>query len=287
MLFIWKVNGGISLSVIINVDELSEKVQNHQEKMIIIDVRTKSEQFSTGRKAYEFSHLPQALYLDFKDDLSGNNSFLPNVEQLAEKLGDLGVSNDATIVLYDQGNHRAASKAWFILKYLGHAKVYILNGGYSAWVEAGYEVLTEIPKLQPTTYTVKLDESFIVDIEHVKHQVSNESSVHIDSRANERYTGEVEPKYKKAGHIPGAKNFHSKLAFNQKGLWKDKGALNEHFASLKEKDEIIVSCGSGNSACMNVVALKEAGFRNVKLYPGGFSEWIEDDKNEVETGEKK
>src|SRR5699024_9290462 len=99
----------------------------------------------------------------------------------------------------------------------------------------------------------------------------------------QRYLGEEEPLYKKAGHIPGAKNFYWKDVFHDDGKWKDIAQLEKHLASFRKDDKIIVSCGSGISACTNIVALKRSGFRNVMLYPGSYSDWISYDENEIET----
>lgn len=271
------------MSIIVSIEELHRKMNDHNVR--IIDVRTKDKEFETGKAAYEHSHLPGAFYLDFKKDLSGENSFLPEVHELARKLGNMGINQDSEIVLYDQGNYRSASKAWLLFHYLGHEPIFILDGGYRKWVEAGYEVTPEQPKSESTTYKVQPREKVIVNMEMVKNRIEQKKDYTlIDSRAYERFTGKVEPTYKKAGHIPGAKNYHSKLVLNEKGNWKSPEELKNHFNQLDPNEEIIVSCGSGNSACINLVALKNAGFKDVKIYPGGFSEWIEDDNNEVERG---
>ncbi|MEI3613070.1 sulfurtransferase [Pseudogracilibacillus sp. SO30301A] len=271
------------MSIIVSAEELYQKMNNRNVR--IIDVRTKDKEFEKGKAAYEHSHLPGAFYLDFKKDLSGENSFLPEVEELAAKLGKMGINQDSEIILYDQGNHRSASKAWLVFYYLGHDNVFVLDRGFTAWLEAGYRVTSEQSKNDSTTYNVQLREKVIVDIEIIKNRIDQETtSTLIDSRAYERYIGKDEPKYKKAGHIPGAKNYHSKLVFKENGNWKNPEELKKHFNQLDPNEEIIVSCGSGNSACMNLVALKNAGFKDVKIYPGGFSEWIEAEGNEVEQG---
>lgn len=271
------------MSIIVSAEEVYQKVNNHNVR--IIDVRTKDKEFETGEAAYVHSHLPGAYFLDFKKDLSGENSFLPEARELAQKLGKMGIEQDSEVILYDQGNHRSASKAWLVLYYLGHDNVCILDGGFTAWLEAGYKVTSEQPKNESTTYNVQLRGEVVVDMEMVKNRVEQkQNSTLIDSRAYERYIGKVEPKYKKTGHIPGAKNYHSKLVFNENGNWKKPEELKQHFSKLDPNEEIIVSCGSGNSACMNLVALKNAGFKNIKIYPGGFGEWIEHEENEVEQG---
>lgn len=263
------------MSIILNVNELEAKLK--ASNVAIIDVRTE--------EAYAQSHIPGAVFLDVKKELKGEASFFPHANELAEKLGNLGIRNEMAVIFYDGGNHRAASKAWVAMQYIGHEHISILDGGFEAWVEAKKEIAATVTTLQPATYEPQVNENFVVGITEVKDKLDDDQSVLIDSRSHERFTGEKEPKYKRAGHIPGAKNFHSKLIFDEAGNWKEKDDLATHFSTLENKDEVIVSCGSGNSACMNIVALKAAGFDDVKLYPGGFSEWI-DKNNKIDTGDK-
>lgn len=272
------------MSIIIDVQKLKEKMKAPNNEIVCIDVRTKNAQFETGEEAYKHSHLPGAVFLDMKNDLTGEDSFFPEPIELASKLGEMGIRRETEIVLYDQGNNRAASKAWTVFQYLGHEQVYILQGGFQDWALHN-DVTAKVTKRKAVQYEVNPQLDFVVGIKELEQKIHGERSNLIDSRSYDRYIGQVEPKYKKAGHIPGAKNFHSKEVFDENGLWKSKQELKGHFASLRSDKEIIVSCGSGNSACMNLVALKEAGYQDVKIYPGGFSEWI-NKNNEVATGDE-
>lgn len=265
----------------ITAEQLQKKI--NQDEIVIIDVSHKTEPFQTGKEVYENSHLPGALYLDIKEDLTGKDSFVPDPEQLAKKLGELGVSNEMEIVLYDQGTNRQVSKAYLVLTYIGHENITILQGGFNAWKEAGYNTTSDILAREQTTYKPNPNEAIVLNINDIKTRLDDDATTLIDSRANARYTGEKETRYHKAGHIPGAKNYFSRDVL-QDDMWKAEEQLKKHFDSLDESEEVIVSCGSGNSACINFVALKAAGFENVKIYPGGFSEWIKDDENEVATG---
>lgn len=262
-----------------DVTTLQEKMM--KDEVIVMDVRTKYEKDQTGEAAYMQSHIPGALFLDLKADLSGQDHFLPDPQTLAERLAGLGVTEDDHIVLYDQGNNRAASKGWVVFHYIGQARVSILQGGFPAWEQVNNRVTRETPTRKRATYTVKLRKNVIANLEEVKHQLESEAITLIDSRSYERYSGKKEPTYKKAGHIPGAVNYESQKIFKQDGTWKEKTALQTHFEMLRQDEKIVVSCGSGGSACMNFVALVEAGYEDIRLFPGGFSEWIEDDANEV------
>lgn len=272
------------MSIIISANKAKQKVEN--DAAICIDVRTKVDGFKDGEAAYDDHHIENAIYLHAKRDLSGEGSFLPNAESLATTLGEHGIDETTPVIIYDEGNNRAASRAWVALTYIGHEQVYLLNGGLDAWRTVGGTLTAERPEHEPKTYRTNVRDSLLAHIDDVKEKLHNDASVLIDSRAYDRYSGKVEPKYKKAGHIPGAKNFHAKLVQAEDGKWKEKDELEKHFATLEKYDEVIVSCGSGNSACLNVVALKEAGFENVRLFAGGFSEWISDDANKVATEEE-
>ncbi|MEJ8777076.1 sulfurtransferase [Pseudogracilibacillus sp. ICA-222130] len=268
------------MTIILSVEKAREKIMT--QSMIPIDVRIKDEVYGTGKEVYKHQHLPGAVYLDFKEDISGKDSFFPEIEQIKATLEEKGIHRQTPILLYDEGNHRAASKAYVLFTYLGHDEVYILNGGAQAWGEAGYEWTDEVIERDKTIFDVQLQQDMLVQIDEVKAQLEDETSVHIDARSYEKYSGEAPSGYGKDGHIKGAQNFPAKNVVDANGRWKSATSLQGQFASVKEKQEHIVSCGTGNSACINVVALKEAGFKNVKLYAGGFKEWSQDDQNEIE-----
>jgi thiosulfate/3-mercaptopyruvate sulfurtransferase len=277
---------------LISVNRLKNRLENKQHNTTIIDVRFQLNDPDAGRKAYLKSHLPGAVYLDLNKDLSskkakhGGNHPLPDGEMFAKKIGHLGIDHDSTVVIYDESNDMFAARLWWLLNYMGLEKVYILDGGYDQWIKAGNEVTDEVPRLEVKAFTPVYREDQIADMEEVKEKVANQTAILIDSRAKDRYLGKTEPMYAKAGHIPGAKNYFWQDVLNKDGLWKKEDALASHFASLPKDQEIIVSCGSGVSACPNVLALKTAGYENVKLYPGSYSDWISYEENKVEKREE-
>lgn len=273
---------GIKMNVMITPEKLAQWMSEESE-LIIIDVRGKYQDYDSGRASYEAGHIPGAIFLDVKEDVIGSTSFLPEPDAFAEKLGSLGIDENAKLVLYDAGNHRPASKVWVALHALGHERAYILNGGFKTWVDNGYETSGTIERKSATNYRPNIQVDKVMTLTDVKQNLQDDAITLIDSRGYERFSGQNEPKYKKAGHIPGAINYEIKQTLNQDGTIKEQTALQKHFAAIPTDEKIVVSCGSGNSACVNVVALKEAGYENVALYAGGFSEWIEDDDNEVST----
>lgn len=269
--------------MIITATELQKVIKHDDVK--VIDVSHHEPPFQKGEDVYKNSHLPNAVFLDIKEDLTGVNSFMPQPEKLATKLGSLGIANDMKLVLYDRGTNRQVAKAYLVLNYLGHENIAILQGGFPAWETENFEVTTHIPSYEEVTYIPNVNEELVIEIDGIKKRLDDQTSTLIDSRAHSRYTGEEEPRYEKAGHIPGAKNYFSRDVLDD-NLWKTEEELKAHFDALEKEEEVIVSCGSGNSACLNFVALKAAGFENIKIYPGGFSEWIQDDENEVVQGDE-
>lgn len=266
------------------------KAMKQEEDIVTVDVRFELSDPDAGRKAYLEGHILGAVYLDLDRDLSGKvgkhggSHPLPDIATITAKLGHVGIANDTKVVIYSANNDMFASRMAWLLYFVGHDDVYLLDGGLEAWVNMGYELTIETPTLEPKEYHphVRIDET--VDMETVRDR--GDDIVLIDSRAKDRYLGKTEPRYKKAGHIPGATNFFWKDVLKENGEWKSNDELEDHFSDLSKDKEIIVSCGSGVSACPNVIALKAAGFNNVKLYPGSFSDWISYDENKVEKGEE-
>lgn len=280
------------MSYIVTSEGLSERLEKQDNNLVIVDCRFELQSPDVGKRLYIDNHLPTAVYLDLNKDLSGptqqhgGNHPLPDMHEFAEKLGNLGIDEKTTVVVYDQANEMYAPRLWWLLTYMGHEDVYVLDGGYEKWVAEGRTVTQEIVTRTPKVFTPHIQEDEKVDMDEVKEKLSNQSAILIDSRAKDRYLGKVEPMYSKAGHIPGAKNYFFKGVLKDNGLWKNTQEIEAHFADLPKDQEIIVSCGSGVSACPNIIALKQAGFTNVKLYPGSYSDWISYVENNVETKEE-
>lgn len=276
---------------LISVDRLKKRLDNGQDNTVIVDTRFKLDDEDAGRKLYLESHLPGAVYLDLNRDLSskakkhGGSHPLPDFPTFIKKLGNIGIGTDTTVVIYDDGNDMFAARFWWLLEAVGHEKVYILEGGYKRWVEEGNEVTSEIPSLEPKEFHGEFNEDKIVDMKTVREKLATDAIL-IDSRSEERYLGDYEPLYSKAGHIPGSRNYPWQAVLSRDGNWTKGEDLKEHYADLGKEDEIIVSCGSGVSACVNVLALKASGYKDVLLYPGSFSDWISYDENEIKIGEE-
>jgi len=270
---------------------LKDQLNNHTD-LVIVDVRAQLNDAAAGKKAYTESHIQHAVYLDLKAELSGEikehggSHPLPEIETFAKTLGNIGVDEQTTVIIYSDENDMFSARMWWLLHYLGHTQMYMLTGGYQAWVAAGNKVTKDISVPIPKTYEPNVLTEATVDMSDVKNKLQASTAILIDSRAKDRYLGKVEPLYKKAGHIPGAKNYFWKDVLHADGSWKTVDELKEHFAAIPKEAEIIVSCGSGISACPNIIGLQLAGFKNVKLYPGSYSDWISYPDNRLETKEE-
>ncbi|MEI5907260.1 sulfurtransferase [Bacillus spongiae] len=246
----------------------------------IIDCSYSLHDKQLGRKQYEQEHLPNALYFDLERDLSapvsnhGGRHPLPSISDFENTLGKRGILPTDTIVLYDQGEGAFAARCWWQLRYLGHEKVYVLNGGMKAWRGAGFPLENSIPISQPVKYISKPQRDWLADVQFVEEVVSGkQSGVLLDSRSEVRYTGKEEPIDPIPGHIPGAVNFPWEAVFSN-GHYKSEGELRELFGTLPKDKPVVVYCGSGVTATPNVIALKIAGFHNIVLYAGSYSDWV-------------
>ena len=272
---------------IVEVEYLKEQLNLANLNLAVVDCRFDLNNSSEGRRAYEKDHLPGAVFIDLEQDLSspisdhGGRHPLPNLGKLSEKLGKLGIDRETEVIAYDDQGGMFAARFWWLLKVIGHDRVAVLDGGYSNWVKAGLTVTKEIQQPIPRQYTVSQSEWGFVTAEQVKAKLGEPGFQLIDSREPKRYLGLEEPIDKVAGHIPCAVNFFWKDALTSDGFWRSKEELHAHFGMLDPNKEVIVYCGSGVSACPNVLALNLAGFDKVKLYAGSWSDWISYPENPV------
>ena len=252
-----------------------------------IDTRFNLQDRLWGQKSYEEAHIEGAIYWDLEQDLSDMSKSegrhpMPSKEQLQMLFENAGLTLDDTIYIYDQGGAPFAPRAWWMLKYANFKNVYIVNGGYDQLKEAGFATTNEISEFTPSTLSISWNESIYASRQHVKNIVDGEvKATLLDARAAQRYRGEIEPLDKVAGHIPTAKNYDWEQLKSGTTLQP-----NEQLQHTVSKDEdVVVYCGSGVTASPVYAALADAGYDNIKLYVGSYSDWIT--QYEVETGENK
>ncbi|KMM38555.1 sulfurtransferase [Guptibacillus hwajinpoensis] len=256
----------------------------HDENLVVVDCRFDLGHSSSGYEAYLTGHIPGAVYADLEKDLTGEvgehggRHPLPDQEQLQRLVERLGIEQDSKVIAYDNQYSAMASRLWFLLGFAGHKQRAVLNGGMEAWRGKGLKVESKLPSVQESHYPISLDSSMIVSMNDVK-QAQSEGRTIVDSRAPERFSGKEEPIDARAGHIPGAVNYfwRDNLTENQK--WKEP---LERVGEVGTGEEPIIYCGSGVTACVNILAFQEAGI-HAKLYPGSYSDWISYSDNTVIT----
>ncbi len=265
-------------------------VKEQLDELIIIDCRFHLHAPEKGLEEYKEHHVPGAHYMDLNQDLSGEINThggrhpLPDFQKLYRKLQEAGVHDDGTVLLYDDQNGAMASRLWFLLQIMGHKHVLVMDGGYREWLEQGFPVTADVPQKEKRgNFSFKLSDDLVVEMEEVNSHLSsykNGTAYLLDAREAKRYKGIEEPIDRVAGHIPGALNFFWMDSL-ENGKWKQKEDLKERFLKLDSSKEIVVYCGSGVTACPTILALKEAGYNNVKLYAGSWSDWISYTKNPI------
>ncbi|MEG5136213.1 MULTISPECIES: sulfurtransferase [unclassified Microcoleus] len=253
---------------------------NENPQVVIIDCRFALADAELGQKQYQESHIPGAFYLDLNRDLAsavgthGGRHPLPNIIELADKLSAIGINSSETlVVVYDDSRLAFASRLWWLLRYMGHSKVALLDGGFSAWKAAGYPVTDVLPDRRDGKFVVELQPDLAVDIEVVKQRKDLPERVLVDSREGERYEGLREPIDPIAGHIPGAVNYPWQGVTDETGKVRSISEQKQRWTELEKAEEIIVYCGSGVTACVNLLSLEIAGIPDAKLYVGSWSDW--------------
>ncbi len=248
--------------------------------VVIIDCRFSLADSEAGRQQYLAEHIPEAYYFDLNQDLSspvgkhGGRHPLPDPQELAEKLASIGVTFGQTqVVAYDDSQLAFAARLWWLLRYLGHDRVAVLDGGWSGWQADGRPTTTALPLPHPGQFEPQVRHDWVVDYETVKARKDRPEVVLIDSRDRDRYRGEREPIDPIAGHIPGALNYPWKEVTDDRGEVQPPEWQQQHWQELPDAKEVMVYCGSGVTACVNLFSLELANVPNLKLYAGSWSDW--------------
>ena len=276
------------MNTFISTEELKEMIVKGGAK--VIDCRFDLFNAEYGAKVYMENHIEGAFFMDVNKDICGaarkhgGARPVPDSEAFAKKFEKIGVGDSTRVVLYDD-NIYGAARAFWQMKYIGMENVAILEGGFKEWAESGGECSSAIPMPEESgKITIRIDGSIYCGMDHVLESKNAVGTAIIDGRAHERFTGEYEPLYAKAGHIPGSLSFPCSANMDGECRLKDRESLAEIYKPLEAADEIISYCGSGIAGARNFVALMELGMP-VRLYAGSLSDWISYDENDVETGD--
>ncbi len=259
---------------------------------VIIDCRFSLADSSVGELAYGVGHIPGAYYAHLERDLSGpvtgtsGRHPLPDADTLCQCLGGWGINNATQVVVYDQDNGAMAARLWWLLRWLGHEAVAVLDGGWHKWQVDGWERQQAPHVTLPARYEGVAQRTMWLSSAEVEEGLASDSLLLLDARAAERFRGEVEPIDPVAGHVPGAINrcFQLNLNTDKHGLFKSPGQLATEFETLLEGHsprQVVHMCGSGVTACHNLLAMEHAGLAGSRLYPGSWSEWVRDLKRPV------
>jgi thiosulfate/3-mercaptopyruvate sulfurtransferase len=248
--------------------------------LVLVDCRFQLADPDWGEQQYRISHIRGAYFLDLNRDLSGpigkrgGRHPLPDPEQLARKFGALGIESGGTwVIAYDDSRMAFAARLWWLLRYLGHERVSLLDGGWPAWKAAGYPTGEAIPKAIPKGFTPQVQSDWIVDRRSVLAMKDRPSVVLVDSREGDRYRGEREPIDPIAGHIRGAVNSPWGQVTDESGFLRPLADQRRLWDNYQTAEDMILYCGSGVTACVNLLSLALTGRQKVKLYPGGWSDW--------------
>jgi thiosulfate/3-mercaptopyruvate sulfurtransferase len=273
---------------LISVDELATRLADATTEgpIVVCDVRFHLADVDQGRREYAAGHIPGARFVDLHTELAGGPGGgrhpLPDVDDFVSLLGRLGTTPATLVVAYDSAGGAMAARLWWMLRSIGHGQAAVLDGGIPAWISAGHPTTTDVPHVLPTTYPPVDDWTGIVSADDLAEGVELGATL-IDSRAPERYRGEIEPIDAQAGHIPGAINRFHGDNLRSDGTHLDLPDLVARFAGVGERP--IVYCGSGVTACHNLLALSLVGITQARLYPGSWSEWSSDPARPIATGD--
>lgn len=292
---------GTSSDPVVSVEWLHRRMAEDGPGLRIFDVRFDLLAPDAGRQSYLAGHIPGASHLDLDHDLagprgaSGGRHPLPDPDTLTETLRGFGVGRETDVVFYDEGASMYAARAWWLMEYLGHSRTHVLDGGFAAWqAAAGALASGDADEVRARSgprgdFQPRPRPDLAVNAEAVERLsrailAGDRQHVLLDARAAERYRGDAEPLDRAAGHIPGAGNRPWSENYGPDGRWRGPDELARQYADLRQADEVVLYCGSGVSACVDVLAMRRTGFENVRLYPGSWSEWSSDPSQPVARG---
>jgi thiosulfate/3-mercaptopyruvate sulfurtransferase len=278
---------------LISTDELARQLSDPA--LVLVDCRHNLSDVDAGQRAYGASHLPGARFMHMDRDLSGERTGgngrhpLPDVAALSGSLSRAGIDASKQVVAYDQNNGMWASRLWWLLHWLGHDAAAVLDGGIDKWIAEGRPITADRPSVQSARF-VAMTPRPVISSADILRGLSNDSSnplTIIDARAPERFRGDIEPLDPVAGHIPGAINRPYGANLTPQQTFKPAELLRAEFdAQLggAPLSSVVHQCGSGVTACHNLLAMEVAGLPGSRLYPGSWSEWVADPARPVARG---
>jgi thiosulfate/3-mercaptopyruvate sulfurtransferase len=275
------------------IDPATLSQQLAREDLVIFDCRFDLANVQWGEAQFAEAHLPGAQYLHLDRDLSSaitpasGRHPLPDPQAFARRLGALGVDPECQVVAYDQGNGGHASRLWWLARWIGLARVAVLDGGFAAWRAAGLPLAAEVRARQPRALEARVRPDAWVTSAQVDASRVQPGTLLVDARGAERFAGRSETIDPVAGHVPGARNRPFLENVGADGRFLPSEMLRRQWTTLLgalPPSAVIAMCGSGVTACQNLLALEHAGLHGARLYAGSWSEWIRDPQRPVATG---
>ncbi len=282
-------------TTLIGADELARALQGpRRHDILLLDCGFELTDPQAGRRHYDAGHLPRAFHVHLEDTLSGPKTGrngrhpLPDRAALARALAALGVNADTQVVAYDNAGGMYAARLWWLLRWIGHEAVAVLDGGVGAWRAAGLPLTTEAPAPRPAgTLAVAEGRQPTLDYAQLRQALASQARLVLDARAPDRYRGENETLDAVGGHIPGARNRFFRDNLGADGRFLPPDALRQAFLAHldgRAPDAVVCQCGSGVTACHNLLAMEIAGLPGAAHYPGSWSEWSAQPDAPVATG---
>lgn len=280
-------------TTLLSAAELTQHLNNPN--FIILDCRAELTNPQAGAAAFAAGHIPGAQHVNLDTDLSDkspgpNGAFrgrhpLPSQQAFIEKLRSWGVYPNSQVVVYDAHGGMFAARLWWMLRWVGHQSVALLDGGLQAWQAGGGDMTQAVVSRARGSITLQLSLTTVVSVDEVLANIAQATRLVLDARAADRFRGENETIDPVGGHIPGAKNRCFKDNLQPDGFYKPAAQLRAEFAAIITRPEAtIMQCGSGASACQSLLAMEIAGLGGAALYPGSWSEWSADPARPVATG---
>lgn len=272
----------MSRPALIDATDLTTLLKQEGRDLLVVDCRYALTDPAAGAKAYAEGHIPGAVHADVGELLSGpvngknGRHPLPDPQIFCQGMAALGANDDTLVVVYDAEDSMFAARLWWLLRWVGHENVRVLDGGLRAWVDAGGDVSSRPAPARQGTFTLRRHAMPTVAFADVLANTQNQEKRLVDARSPDRYRGENETIDPQGGHIPGALNRFFKENVDSSGRFKPAAQLREDFQKLlgdTPPQQVIHQCGSGVSACHNLLAMEVAGLEGGALYPGSWSEW--------------
>ncbi|HSF17485.1 MAG TPA: sulfurtransferase [Vicinamibacteria bacterium] len=264
---------------------------SHDTDWATIDCRFYLAEPHRGEREYLLGHIPGAVYAHLDRDLSappsGTNGRhpLPSIVKMTDRFSQWGIDEAVRVIVYDTAGGQIAARLWWMLRFLGHDAVSVLDGGLAAYEASGGPLARNHERRSPRRFEPRVREAMRIDVDALRKTLENH--LLLDARAPERFRGDAEPLDPVAGHIPGARNLPSSTNLDERGRFLPEQELRKRFSAVIEGggDSVVSYCGSGVTACHNLLAMEIAGLTGAKLYPGSWSEWCADRERPIAIGD--